>query len=181
MSTVIRNGFRWDIANWSEALAAVLAFQTTASRLAQDLLDNYLSCHKSRRAGWQSWMERRDEVRRTNQRDPAVDTDFSLVVFPVNGLSVPGVLGIIYTEHNAWRRAWLGHPGVCEYGFWNNADEPEGVSATEWAERGRNWDIALPDACATPALCGFTIDLVPARGPFPSAYSAGQHAVPSIF
>ena len=181
MSTVIRNGFRWNIANWSEALVVARAFQATADRLAQDLLDNYLSCYKSRRAGWRSWVERRDEMRRTNQRDPAVDTGFSLVIFPVNGLSVPGVLGIIYTEHNAWRQAWLGQIGVCEYGFWNNADEPAGVSAKEWAERGRNWDIALPDACAVPALRGFTIDLVPAHGPFPPASSARQHAVPSIF
>lgn len=37
------------------------------------------------------------------------------------------------------------HPDLEEYGYWNNTDEPEGMSEKEWKEREENWAVLLDD------------------------------------
>lgn len=36
-------------------------------------------------------------------------------------------------------------PEVEEYGYWNNTDQPEGVSDDEWEERRASWERCLPN------------------------------------
>ena len=170
MSTKIYNGFRWDVADWQEALVKAFVFKPVLDRYAQEVLRRYLELPVGVTLAdrWMSWIDRRNKMRRTNRRDPLVDTDFSLVLFPVAGLSVPGILGMVFTEQQAWQKAWLEQPGVCEYAYWDNTDEPEDMSLEDWQERKRNWGIALPDACAVPAMRGFSIELMDRYGPLPA-------------
>lgn len=90
MSTKIYNGFRWNIPDMTSALQGALAFQSVAATLAQKHQNKFLAFFDSPIKGLDAWRDRRQAIRQSGLRSPAMDTDFSLVLFPVKGLSVPG-------------------------------------------------------------------------------------------
>jgi hypothetical protein len=51
------------------------------------------------------------------------------------------------------------HPGFSEYNYWNNTDEPEGMSEEEWSSRARRWDELLGSS-GDASECGVMFELV---------------------
>lgn len=104
------------------------------------------------------WHHRRQDIKRTGRRDAVVDTDMQIVLFPYRDGQM---LGIVYAERSSWFRQWCTLPGVREYWYWNNSDEPEGMTQKEWDTRREAWDEVLTgdDKTGVPSLEGFTIDI----------------------
>lgn len=75
------------------------------------------------------------------------------------------VLAITYDFPRLAATAWVAMPEVEEYGYWNNADRPEGVTDEEWVERERVWGEGLRLGgqrwAAAPSQVGLTLDLAP--------------------
>lgn len=65
---------------------------------------------------------------------------------------------------DAYMKLLDGLPDVREYAYWNNADEPEGMTELEWETRKSVWNQALPGA-GVPSECGLAIELLPAGIP----------------
>lgn len=68
------------------------------------------------------------------------------------------VLVLPYFGHEEYRQV-LDASGMFEdYGYWDNTDRPEEVTAAHWAERGEAWERVLPAFCA-PIETMLTFDL----------------------
>lgn len=50
----------------------------------------------------------------------------------------------LYTDKKAMQEAFEAMDEVESYSYWNNADEPEGVSIEEWNERSAAWERVMP-------------------------------------
>lgn len=92
--------------------------------------------------------------RSSQYRLDGLDLRCSVVVVPANGKT----LALLYCEQKEFTEAWEATPGVREYGYWNNCDEPENVSKKEWNERKEDWTV-MTDIGA-PAFAGLTKDMV---------------------
>lgn len=68
------------------------------------------------------------------------------------------LLAILYTRNEDIRNVWESHPLVKEYGYWNNTDQPDGITDGEWEKRKEDWDIALPGA-GIPSREGSTVHM----------------------
>lgn len=145
-------------------------FRPWVEKAAEDKMDHFFetvkkSTGKDDAAVLNIWMDYRREVRKTGERMPLVDTDFTLSLIPLKR----SFIGICYTESQAWFDAWCQQPGVQEYGYWDNADEPEGMSRREWNQRAKNWDILTGDPVSMQA---FSIELVSPHGPLMKGWRA---------
>lgn len=100
--------------------------------------------------------ERYREVERTQLRDSEVDFSFSLTVMAGKNKT----LAILFTEQEKFRKLWESQPGVKEFSYWDNADQPKGISDSQWRARGEEWDAAMP-LDFTPAQNGFTVEFIP--------------------
>lgn len=169
MSTRIYQGFRLKTASLSEVLSLVEGFRPWVVAQANERLDTFTANMAKEGANdleaWRSWADRRQRVLRTGERDPFIDTDFSISLIPAG----EHMLGIAYTEHSAWFKAWVALPGVEEFGYWDNADGPEDVPEGEWDARGRAWQV-LKDGPVS--MQSFSIELVNPSGPAPKAWRA---------
>lgn len=54
---------------------------------------------------------------------------------------------LLYADSPAMTRAFEALPDVEKYGYWNNTERPDGVSAAQWQDRSDFWDRILPDRC----------------------------------
>lgn len=71
--------------------------------------------------------------------------DFTLeIVFLSDPESPDDSYAMYYGHQQVYRDAWEELPWVGPYPYWNNSDEPEGVSRDEWEERKALWDRLLP-------------------------------------
>lgn len=129
------------------------------------------------------WLDRRFKVARTQERDVAVDTDFSLSFIPYindgsgelarlrspnGGITEEIMLGICYTENEKWWKHFLRVNDVREFGYWNNADKPRRITAHDWKARGETWERAMDTSEAT-STQAFSIELVGPYKPLPKA------------
>lgn len=85
---------------------------------------------------------------------------------------------IMYCEATELRELVTGHPDVEEYGYWNNSDQPDGVTDQEWDERRQAWNRVLPGVgIPAESMLTFTLRSLPhtgmtdLAGPFGSAPS----------
>jgi hypothetical protein len=158
MSTKIYYGFRFQ-GDIHQFLETVEFFRPWIKRQGKKLLEEFMA----RGPKFSDWLDDRRDVAHKGLRNPLVDTDFKLTVFPRrDGF----VYGIAYHDHPAWFERWLKVPGVTEYGYWNNTDEPEGMSAEEWEARKKKWDELIPPP-HVPAMFGLSIDVSDPMGPMP--------------
>lgn len=116
---------------------------------------------------WRLWTERRS--RAATVRDPAVDTEFSVTLFP---LSESLFAGLTFTDHSRWHDEFLNQPGVRYFAYWDNSDPDPDVSVEQWAGRRAIWDSVLTGTGKTgvPSAHGFTITISDPQGPFPKAW-----------
>ena len=82
----------------------------------------------------------------TLRKDPrhtysTLDFGYEVVLLPNGrGLSAEP-LALLFSERggNAYRSALIEADVLREYGYWDNADEPDDVTDAEWRQRGRAW------------------------------------------
>ena len=169
MSAKIYKGFRLNTDSFAEALRRVNAFRPWVNTQAEGVIDAFMKlakdCNKPPDAdAYLLWLELQQKLlREKKRRAPNIDTDFSVTLIPAAGV----VLGVAYTEHQDWYEAWCRQPGVEEYAYWNNADQPQHVSDAEWAVRAQAWDVLSGDPVC---VQGFSIDLVDPEGPLPKQF-----------
>lgn len=155
MSTKIYNGYRLRTGTIADLNALLRGFQAAALAASRDrmaaLCARYaVRCFDKQTIGMMDadkspaseafWhvMERQDNVRKTDRRDPEVDLECMLSLFP-HGEHVYVTLG---SEQDIYEKLWEAVPGVEPYPYWNNTDRPSHVSEAEWEERGANWSAA---------------------------------------
>lgn len=175
MSTRIYNGFEFGVGNLETVLSllkglkkelhqlASRRYSSTVLELAVDLVDKvHIDGSKvTSNAFYRAESEVRDrqkEIRVTGYRDPQVDWDFVVSVFPLRYSKGARVLGIYATEEDEFSKLLKRQSWFIEYGYWNNTDRNDGVSSSAWEKRRRDWDRAMPSG--VPADDGFSFDLV---------------------
>lgn len=106
------------------------------------------------------WRERTKAVKETGRRDPAVDVEFRVSLYPGSR----SIIGIPWIDDHDWMEWFMGQPFIDEYGYWDNTDRPDEISAAAWRERKRRWQqVTEPDA--TFADIGMEMQLHPGYGP----------------
>lgn len=68
------------------------------------------------------------------------------------------LLCLLYADQPEFTEAWESLPEVEEYGYWNNADQPEGVTDAGWDERRDAWERVMPGYTA-PVECMLSFSL----------------------
>lgn len=83
------------------------------------------------------------KCRGSMERSPIIDCDVELTVYmdPVSGV----LLGYPQEERVGAYDHLLTLAGVREFGYWNNTDQPEGVSDEEWERRAKLWNQVLDE------------------------------------
>jgi hypothetical protein len=119
------------------------------------------------------WLDtRRQKVARTKERDNEADLAVDVCLIPTNDK----ILALLYSERKEYIKIWTDVAGVEPYPYWNNSDEPDGLSWDEWERRGKEWDKALGDGI--PALEGLSYDPIANQFPYCS-YKDIQQYVPT--
>lgn len=164
MSTRIYQGVRLKTTSLAKVQVIVEEFRPWVVAQAEARFDTFISNLEAEGKSWREaydiWQDRRRRIKTTGQRDPFIDTEFSLSILP----SGRNMLGIVYTEQRPWLEAFYAHPGVEEYGYWDNTDGLEDVSEQAWEGRRRAWDV-LKDGPVS--MQSFSIELVNPNGPLP--------------
>lgn len=83
-----------------------------------------------------------------------LDFEAKLGVYPVNGK----ILGLPFINNSAMKKAFMEMTGVVPYPYWDCTDKDKAVSVEEWAQRKRDWDIALP-GIGVPRESGMTFKI----------------------
>ncbi len=106
-------------------------------------------------------MRRQKEVDATKRRDPTVDFEFTVCLFPVEGR----LLATTYVEQRELKQLWDVQTWRREFGYWDNTDPPEELAEAEWDERARLWGLVFPGYDA-PSEVGYSFTLLPMDGHF---------------
>lgn len=104
---------------------------------------------------------RQKAMRSSDHGDPAVDFSIEVVVFahptdPQKALAIP------YAGQRDLKKSLLELPGVSEFGYWDNTDEPEGMDMDAWRARGVMWDEALGER-GVPSDRGLRLEIISER------------------
>lgn len=158
MSTKIYNGFRlthtdlfqihdaideWKdelkpmiTAKLSRVIAAAAAtrhdehfFVKTSSEQAGYLFDPL-------RAAFADTVERQSLSETTGIREPDVDMNFDIFLFP----HAHQVFGIVDCDQGDFVQTWMNKSFVEEFSYWNGSDGPEDISPATWEARGKVWN-----------------------------------------
>ncbi len=171
MSTVIGNGRRIRH-GMDETYALLMAAKPEATAIAAAIQTEWYAVRTSRmidtariagetakhplHTAWIEMDDRRTSIRLSSRRDPAVDVDFELWLFPRG----KDVLLIRNAEQRRLCEWFDALPFVDDHAWWDNADREESVSRGTWNARRRDWDAVLPpgsvpaDRCLVMSLCG---------------------------
>ena len=183
MSTRIYRGFFFLSGYMADALHMVQGFRPYVLKQAEAKMDafmkNCVAGGMTEGDAYSLWLDRRFKVARTQERDVAVDTDFSLSFIPYihdgsgelacfHHMPEEIMLGICYTENEKWWKHFLRVNDVREFGYWNNADKPRRITAHDWKARGETWERAMDTSEAT-STQAFSIELVGPYKPLPKA------------
>ena len=83
------------------------------------------------------------------------DFDCNVSIIPSND----EVFVLIYTQDQEVKNMFSNMDEIEEYGYWDNVDPPDDLTAEQWDARGEEWEVALP-GIGIPSKCGFSIDVV---------------------
>lgn len=158
MSTKIYNGFRLtisdlfeihnEIENWKDELKPMITAQLArvlGSKAASHHDEHFFvktseeqaeKAQDAMMAAFINVIERQELSNTTGSREPIVDMNFDLFLFPHNDQ----VFGIVDCEQMEFVRAWFDKDFVQDFSYWNGADGPEDISPEEWKSRGAIWE-----------------------------------------
>jgi hypothetical protein len=95
--------------------------------------------------------DRQKKIKQTMSRDPEVDFDAEIAIFPFEGK----FYGIYYTEKEEFYDNLLTNSKVVEFSYWNSTDHPKNITKQEWEEREKIWDTIFKGN-ELPCEIGFT-------------------------
>lgn len=84
--------------------------------------------------------------RASYERSPLIDCDVELTLYL--HAATGRILGYLQEERVGVYDHLVATPGVFEFGYWNNTDQPDGVSEEDWEQRAQQWNDVLDDAQA---------------------------------
>lgn len=105
------------------------------------------------------FIDKSNEIKETNRRNPDFDLSCQISIIPTEDF----ILCQIFEDTEEYIKIWESMPGVESFGYWNNADPPEGMSYEDWDIRYQIWNKALNDFMP-PSECGFTFEFI--YGPY---------------
>lgn len=119
--------------------------------------------------------------RRANifRKQPSRSHDFFQYEFYCNIIILPcneQVFLMMFTEERGIQDIFDKMEDIEEYPYWDNSDQPDGMTWEEWKERGVEWDEAL--GTGVPSQNGFGIDII--DGTFYVQIYPGYKAGPNI-
>lgn len=95
-----------------------------------------------------------DEMKKNGRRNPIIDFEFKIEIFPHNG----EFYGMVFTEKGEWKKEMIAQGWATDFWYWDNTDHDEDISEEDWDERGKLWDAILgPDY--VPSQHGVEADL----------------------
>ena len=113
-----------------------------------ETLDNKEEAKSPAFSAWTIIQERKAKVKATGRRDPLVDDEFTLTVFP----SSDGLLILPFTEN--YISILKNNSRLKPFGYWDNTDPEEGA---DWDRRKLIWQEFLGnDFESSPARAGLT-------------------------
>jgi hypothetical protein len=68
------------------------------------------------------------------------------------------ILCLLYADQREFTDTWESLPEVEPYGYWDNADQPQGVADAEWEQRREAWKRVMP-GCTPPVECMLSFSL----------------------
>lgn len=173
MSIKLHNGFVFNTSNLMEIYEHVNEFRKQLQPLVYDKTVQYFAeectslydikslsgdkIHGIFNEVFQNFTMKQDEVRVKMVRDPSVDFQFSITVIP----TADKFYGLFYTEQKDFADMWADYDMVSEYIYYNNTDQPDGITDEEWKARGDTWDSLLDPFNGIPAQAGFTFSIIP--------------------
>lgn len=95
--------------------------------------------------------KRHREIMLEDANDPRYDFGFSVVYLPMK----KKILAMLFTSQDELKDIWLKMKGVSEYAYYNNSDQPDGITDKQWEKRGKDWDSVLEEFNYVPSAAGF--------------------------
>lgn len=168
MSTKVYNAFKIDTNDIYEVQNILKGHHATVKEISKDKIIDFLiksavedfdKDHINKKdtdknyisIANQEMQERQREIQKTRSRDPEVDFDAEIAIFPLEGK----FYGIYYSEQDEFYEDLLKQPNISEFSYYNNTDKPDNISEKDWQERERIWDIIF-DGNGLPCEVGFT-------------------------
>lgn len=112
---------------------------------------------------WKELLDRMKKIKATMQRDPQVDFEFDLWLFPLGRRT----LLLVQSEQREMQDYVDGLPFVEPYAYWDSTDPDEDVERSEWRRRMRDWEKVLPrlgipsDTCLTMVMFNSELAMPP--------------------
>ncbi|MCY7866042.1 hypothetical protein P8918_12525 [Bacillus spizizenii] len=88
---------------------------------------------------YQKMQENEQRIIAEKIKKPEYDFLCDIIFFPVKGK----ILAMLFAEQKSYVEAFRQIPGVKEYRYWDNTDQPEDVTPKEWKERKEDWEQAF--------------------------------------
>lgn len=102
--------------------------------------------------------DRQRQIRSSGLRDPEVDFEVQVVLFPTEDL----VMGLIFCEQPDWVDELLSDPRIEPKPYWDSSDRPDMLTDADWQARRAIWMRILDrDPYGRPAQAGLTFEMSP--------------------
>lgn len=88
------------------------------------------------------WAEVRENYKETSywSKDPDFDFKVEVVFIPVKRK----LLALYFGYNKKFLKIWEQHPLVKDYHYQNQTNRPQDISARQWLNRKKDWNLALP-------------------------------------
>lgn len=177
MSTKIYTGFRFTTNSWTTVHRHLMAFRSELGEvvrvdLAKRRAEEACLFIDRRALGLDNQEKESPYVRAARgdideeRRDPPT---FDVAVFPYGRRLYGMTFGLPMHEN-----LWHSKPFVEPWGYWNNTDRPDDVTAAEWRRRRDVWDKILSNG--SPAMSGFLAKCIDRYG----AWIGAEDILPHI-
>lgn len=147
---------------------------------AVDIIDHArLKGEEAENPLFDAWQELVDKVKKLKApgagRDPSADFEFEAWLFPLRNRT----LMMVQSEQREMQ-SWIDDlPFVERYGYWDNTDPDEDVSARQWRQRGKDWLEVLPWGSAPSDRC-MTLVMFNDSMPMPASDEVVATLIPPV-
>ena len=124
---------------------------------------------------WSELLDKIKEIKNTGQRNPSVDFEFELWIFPLKTKT----LVLPHTEQIQMVEWFDTLPFVQDYAYWDNSDKNDDIDEKEWQRRERDWHAVMPIG-ETPSERCLTFQMFNHELPMPPDKKAVERHIPSM-
>lgn len=122
-----------------------------AARIIDDAVMKGAAAEHPLHTAWCEMSDRQREVRKTLRRDPDVDFQFELWIWPLGTRTLIN----LHTEQEAFTKWFDALPFTRDHAYWDSVDPDETVDEADWRAREADWHAVWPvggvpsDRCLT--------------------------------